>query len=141
MTNDKISEISEGGIALGENKFKEGQLLDNAIRAGECVRITATGIDLYSLMNGPFSGIMKEHEEFDLDTDIDAAEYGDVISEGYCAVMIKDPAATKYPGTFLYGDTTPGRMGWTVTMSAEPIAVLERKVVSGDDVAIVKLLR
>lgn len=141
MANDEISDISEGGIALGENKFKEGQLLDNAIRAGECVRITSTGIDLYSLMNGPFSGIMKEHEEIDLNTDITAALYGDVVSEGYCAVMIKDPAATKYPGTFLYGDTTPGQMGWIATMSAEPIAVLERTVVSGARVAIVKLLR
>ena len=136
-----ISDISEGGVALGENKFREGQLLANPIRAGECVRITASGIDLFSLMDGPFSGIMKEHEEFDLDTDIDAAEHGDVISEGYCAVMIKDPAATKYPGTLLYGDTTPGQMGWIQTMSAEPIAVLERKVVSTDTKAIVKLLR
>jgi len=141
MVNTKISEISEGGIALGENKFKEGQLLDNAIRAGECVRITATGIDLYSLMDGPFSGIMKEHEEFDLDTDITAAKYGTVVSEGYCAIMVKNPAATKYPGAFLYGDTTPGQMGWIATMSAEPIAVLERKIVSGDTKAIVKLLR
>ena len=141
MANTSISDISEGGIALGENKFKEGQLLDNAIRAGECVRLTSTGIDLYSLMEGPFSGIMKEHEEFDLDTDITAAKHGTVVSEGYCAVMVKNPAETKYPGAFLYGDTTPGQMGWIATMSAEPIAVLERKIVSGDTKAIVKLLR
>jgi len=137
MAKTKISEISEGGVALGENKFKEGQLLDEAIKAGEVVIMTATGIALHSL-NSEFLGVMKEHEEFDLDTDITAAKHGDVVTEGYCAVFIENPAATKYPGTFLYKGLG-GRM--CITAMGSPFAILERTVVSGDLVAIVKLLR
>jgi len=136
----KISEVSEGGVALGENKFKESQLLDNPIKAGELVKKTATGIDLSDGATGDYLGIMKEHEEVDLDTDIAAAKHGDVVTEGYCAVFIVNPAATKYPGTLFYGiATTPGSL--SITVAGIAIAVLERTVVTGDTVAIVKLLR
>lgn len=152
MAKTKISELSEGGVALGENKFKEGMLLDAAIAAGELVMATATGIALNNLTSGDYLGIMKEHEEIDLDTDITAALYGDVITEGYCAARIVDPAGTKYPGTLLFGIVgTPGALSITVPITAvdptygsrlgEPIAVLERTIVTGDTVAIVKLLR
>lgn len=140
MANTKISEISEGGVALGENKFTEGQLLDAAIAAGELVKATATGIALSNTADGDYLGIMKEHEEIDLDTDITAALYGDVVTEGYCAVRIVNPAATKYPGTLLFGVVaTPGSL--TIVVLGSPIAVLERIIVTGDTVAIVKLLR
>lgn len=140
MANTLISEISEGGVALGENKFKEGMLLDAAIAAGELVKFTATGIALSNTADGVYGGIMKEHEEIDLDTDITAALYGDVITEGYCAVRIVNPAATKYPGTLLFGVVaTPGAL--TIVVAGSPIAVLERTIVTGDTVAIVKLLR
>jgi len=140
MANTLISELSEGGVALGENKFKESQLLDNPIRAGELVKMTATGIDLSDTADGDYLGIMKEHEEVDLDTDIAAAKYGDVVTEGYCAVRIANPAATKYPGTLLYGVVaTPGFL--TIVVVGQAIAVLERTIITGDTVAIVKLLR
>ena len=76
MAKTKISELSEGGVALGENKFKEGMLLDAAIAAGELVKATATGIALGNTADGDYLGIMKEHEAIDLDTDITAALYG-----------------------------------------------------------------
>ena len=140
MVNNLISEISEGGVALGENKFKESQLLDNPIKAGELVKFTATGIDLSDAATGDYGGVMKEHEEVDLDTDIAAAKYGDVVTEGYVAVFIVNPATTKYPGTLLYGiAATPGSL--SITATGQAIAVLERTVVTGDTVAIVKLLR
>jgi len=136
----KISEISEGGVALGENKFKESQLLDNPIKAGQIVKYTATGIELSDLITGEYGGVMKEHEEVDLDTAIAAAKHGDIVSEGYCAVFIVNPAATKYPGTLLFGIlATPGSL--SITPAGQAIAVLERTVVTGDTVAIVKLLR
>jgi len=137
MAKTKISEISEGGVALGENKFKESQKLDEAIKAGMVVKMTATGIAKNSL-SSEFLGIMKEHEEIDLDTEITIALYGDVVTEGYCAVFIENPAGTKYPGTFLYKGLN-GAMA--VTAMGAPFAVLERTIVSGDLVAIVKLLR
>lgn len=137
MVNEKISDISEGGVALGENKFKESQLLHEAIKAGEVVKITANGIELVNL-DANYSGVMKEHEEFDLDTDVTAAKYGDIVSEGYCALFIEDPAGTYYPGTFLYKGLG-GRM--CVTAMGSPWAILEKTIVSGDKVAIVKLLR
>ena len=127
MVNTSISDISEGGIALGENKYTEGQLLDEAIRAGEVVIMTATGIALHNY-DSIYLGIMKEHEEFDLDTDITAAKYGDVITEGYVAVFITNPGATKYPGTFLYKGAG-GTFGFTAT--GEVFAILKRTVVSG----------
>ena len=140
MANTKISEISEGGVALGENKFKEGQLLDNIIQAGQLVKATATGIDLCNTADGDYLGIMKEHEEIDLDTNITAALHGDVVTEGYCAVQIINPAGTKYPGTLLFGVVaTPGFL--TIIVVGSPIAVLERIIITGDTVAIVKLLR
>ena len=140
MANTKISEISEGGVALGENKFTEGQLLDNVIQAGQLVKATATGIDLNNTADGDYLGIMKEHEEIDLDTNITAALHGDVVTEGYCAAQIVNPAATKYPGTLLFGVVaTPGFL--TIVVLGSPIAVLERTIVTGDTVAIVKLLR
>lgn len=140
MAKTKISEVSEGGVALGENKFKESELLDNAIKAGQLVKKTATGIDLSNTADGDYLGIMKEHEEIDLDTAITAALYGDVVTEGYCAACIVNPAATKYPGTLLYGVVaTPGFL--TIVVLGAPIAVLERTVVTGDTVARVKLLR
>lgn len=140
MANTSISDISEGGVALGENKFKESQLLDNVISAGQLVKYTATGIDLNDAATGDYAGIMKEHEEIDLDTAITAALHGDLITEGYCAVFIVNPATTKYPGTLLYGiAATPGSL--SITAAGQAIAVLERTVVTGDTVAIVKLLR
>ncbi|BDI54899.1 MAG: capsid stabilizing protein [Thorarchaeia virus VerdaV2] len=137
MANKKISQISEGGIALGENKFKESQLLHEAIKAGEVVKITANGIELVNLDDN-YSGVMKEHEEVDLDTDIAAGKYGDLVSEGYCAIFIENPAGTYYPGTFLY----KGLGGcMCVTAMGSPWAILERTINTGDTVAIVKLLR
>jgi len=137
MANTLISEISEGGVALGENKFKESQLLHEAIKAGEVVKITANGLELVNL-DDDYSGVMKEHYEFDLDTDITAAKYGDIVSEGYCAVFIENPAGTYYPGRFLY----KGLGGcMCVTKMGSPWAILERIIVTGDRVAIVKLLR
>jgi len=137
MANTKISEITEGSVALGENKFKESQLLDAAIKAGQVVKMTATGIDVNNL-GSTMLGVMKEHEAFDLDTDIDAAEHGDVVTEGYCAVFIENPAGTYYPGTFLYKGLD-GALAKTV--GGSPFAILERTVNTGDTVAIVKLLR
>jgi len=144
MAKTKISEISEGGVALGENKFKEGQLLDAAIAAGELVMASATGIALSTGADGSYLGIMKEHEAIDLDTDITAALYGDVVTEGYCAARIVNPAGTFYAGTLLYGvAATPGAL--TVVRTAagagSPVAVTERTIITGDTVAIVKLLR
>ena len=140
MAKTLISELSEGGVALGENKFKEGMLLDAAIRAGELVKFTATGISLSNTADGDYGGIMKEHEEFDLDTDIDAAKYGSVVTEGYCTARIVNPGGTKYPGTLLFGVVaTPGFL--TIVVAGSPIAVLERTIITGDTVAIVKLLR
>jgi len=137
MANTNISDITEGGVALGENKFKESQLLDEGIKAGMVVMKTATGIDKHNL-DAYFLGIMKEHEEFDLDTEITAGKYGDVITEGYCAIFIENPAATRYAGTFLYKGLG-GSM--CITAMGSPFAVLERTIVTGDTVAIVKLLR
>ena len=255
MANTKISELSEGGVALGENKFKENRKLSAAIAAGEVVDMIATGAEVtsvtcvatalmttsdYFLINcptvenyvwfqidaagadpapggtgikidiaaadtadqvaaklqtkmdleanygasvvgavvtitnaangdvvdasdyntdfiisvttqgtsgialstaitGDYLGIMKEHEEFDLDTDIDAAEYGDVVTEGYCALRIVNPGGTKYAGTLLFGHATAGAL--SITPAGAAIAVLERTIVTGDTVAIVKLLR
>ena len=144
MAKTKISEISEGGVALGENKFKEGQLLDAAIAAGELVMASATGIALNTGDDGSYLGIMKEHEAIDLDTDITAALYGDVVTEGYCAARIVNPAATKYPGTLLYGiATTAGALSITRTAAGagSPIAVLEEMIITGQTVAKIKLLR
>jgi len=144
MPKTKISEISEGGVALGENKFKEGQLLDADIAAGELVMASATGVALNTGVAGDYLGIMKEHEEFDLDTDITAAKYGDIITEGYCAARIDNPLATKYPGTLFYGiATVAGALSITrpAAGAGQAIAVLERTIVTGDTVAIVKLLR
>ena len=144
MVNEKISEISEGGVALGENKFSESHLLDEAIKAGEVVEQTATGIRLNPTTEGGagnYLGVMKEHEEFDLDTDITAGKYGDVVTEGYVAAFIDEITGTHYPGTLLYTDPTKaGRFCPTVTIN-EAAAVLKRKVVSGDKVGIIKLLR
>ena len=139
----KISQIANK-IALGENKFKEGMLLDAAIAAGELVMGSSTGIALNTGADGSYLGIMKEHEAIDLDTDITAALYGDVVTEGYCAARIVDPAGPFYPGTLLYGvAATPGAL--TVVRTAagagSPIAVTERTIVSTQTVAIVKLLR
>lgn len=136
----KISEISEGGVALGENKYKESQLLDVAIKAGELVKMTATGIALANMASGTYLGVMKEHEEFDLDTDIDAGEYGDVVTEGYVAAFITGITDTWYPGTYFYTCfATPGSL--TLSPAGPPVAVLERTINTGDTVAIVKLLR
>ena len=137
MAKTKISELSEGGVALGENKFKEGQLLDNDIKAGQVVLMTATGIDVNTLDN-TMLGVMKEHEEVDLDTAISAAKYGDVVTEGYVAVFIENPGGTYYPGTIMYKGLT-GAMAKTA--GGPPFAVLERTINTGDLVAIVKLLR
>ena len=137
MVNTKISEISEGGVALGENKFKESQLLDVDIKAGQVVMKTATGINLHNL-DAYFLGVIKEHEEVDLDTAITTGKYGDIITEGYVAVFIENPAATRYAGTFLYKGLN-GSM--CITKMDAPFAVLERTIVSGDLVAIVKLLK
>ena len=140
MAKTKISELSEGGVALGENKFKEGQLLDAAIAAGELVMASATGIALNTGADGSYLGIMKEHEAIDLDTDITAALYGDVITEGYCAARIADPVGTYYAGTLLYGiAATPGAL--SITAAGIAIAVLERFIITGQTVAIIKLLR
>jgi len=137
MANNAISDISEGGIALGENKFKESLVLYEAIKAGEVVKITANGLELVNL-DDDYSGVMKEHEEFDLDTDITAAKYGDIVSEGYCAIFIENPGGTYYPGRFLY----KGLGGcMCVTKMGSPWAILERTINTGDTVAIVKLLR
>ena len=136
MTNTKISDIAKT-IGLGDNKHKESQLLDEAIKAGEVVIMTATGVALVNL-DDYYLGVMKEHEEFDLDTDITAAKYGDIVTEGYCAVFIENPAGTYYPGTFLY----KGLGGCMCkTEMGSPWAILMRKIVTGDRVAIVKLLR
>lgn len=137
MANTLISELSEGGVALGENKFKESQLLDADIKAGQCVKMTATGIAVNNL-GSTMLGVMKEHEEFDLDTDVTAAKYGDVVTEGYCAVFIEDPAGTEYPGTFLYKGLDGALC---ITAMGSPFAVLMRTINTGDKVAIVKLLR
>ena len=142
MAKTKISELSEGGVLLGENKFKEGMLLDAAMYAGHLVKATATGIDLGNTADGDYLGILKEHEEFDLDSEITIAspKYGTVVTEGYCAVKIVNPATTKYPGTLLFGVIgTPGSL--TIVAAGSPIAVLERTILTGDTVAIVKLLR
>ena len=140
MAKTKISEISEGRVALGENKFKEGQLLDAAMYAGHLVKATSTGIALCNTADGDYLGILKEHEEYDLDTEIAIAKYGDVVTEGYVAAKIVNPAGPKYPGTLLFGVVaTPGYL--TIIVAGSPIAVLERPIISGDTVAIVKLLR
>lgn len=140
MAKTKISEISEGGVPLGENKFKEGQKLDAAMYAGHLVKATATGIALGNTADGDYLGVLKEHEEFDLDAEITISLYGIVVTEGYCAVKIVNPATTKYPGTLLYGVVaTPGFL--TIVVLGSPIAVLERTILTGDTVAIVKLLR
>ena len=141
MAITKISQIANK-IALGENKFKEGMLLDAAIAAGEVVMASATGIALNTGADGSYLGIMKEHEAIDLDTDITAALYGDVVTEGYCAVRIVNPAGTFYAGTLLYG-VTGGSLTVVRTASGagSPIAVTERTIVSTQTVAIVKLLR
>lgn len=137
MANTKISELSEGGVALGENKFKESQKLDAAIKAGQCVVMTATGIAVHNFASTVL-GVMKEHEEFDLDTDITIGKYGDVVTEGYCVIFIENPAGTFYPGTFLYKGSD-GAL--SVIAMGSPFAILERTVNTGDLVAIVKLLR
>jgi len=137
MVNTLISELSEGGVALGENKFKESQLLDEDIKAGQCVKMTATGIAVNNL-GATMLGVMKEHEEVDLDTDVAAGKYGDVVTEGYCVVFIEDPAGTYYPGTFLYKGLDGALCK---TKMDSPFAVLERTINTGDKVAIVKLLR
>lgn len=140
-----ISEITEGSIALGENRFSEGQLLDEAIKAGEVVEMTATGIRLVPTTveggYGNFLGVMKEHHEFDLDTDITAAKHGDVVTEGYCAAFVEDIDGTYYPGTLLYTDPTKaGRFSREYT-TVNAVAVLKETVNNGDKVAIIKLLR
>ncbi|BDI54930.1 MAG: capsid stabilizing protein [Asgard archaea virus VerdaV3] len=137
MVNNLISDISEGGVALGENKFKESQLLDVDIKAGQIVMKTATGIDLHNL-DAYFLGVMKEHEEVDLDTAITAAKYGDVVTEGYAAIFIENPGATRYAGTFLYKGLNGS---FSITKMDAPLAVLERTINTGDTVAIVKLMR
>lgn len=140
MAKTKISEISEGGVALGENKFAESQLLAETIKAGEVVKMTAAGIALADGVDGIFLGVMKEHEEFDLNTDITAAKKGDVITEGYCAVFVCDIYGTHYPGTLLYTHyDTPGSL--RLTANADAAAKLLRTINVGDTVAIVKLLR
>jgi len=139
MANDKISDIANK-IALGENKYKESQLLDVDIKAGQFVKFIATGIALSDGITGDYGGVMMEHEEIDLDTAITAALYGDVITEGYCAVFIVNPTTTYYPGTLLYGiAATPGSL--SITPAGQAIAVLERTINTGDLAAIVKLLR
>ncbi|BDI54855.1 MAG: hypothetical protein [Lokiarchaeia virus VerdaV1] len=104
--------------------------------------MTDSGLELFdSYYGGGFLGVMKEHYEFDLDTDITEGKYGDVVTDGYCAVMIVDPTENLYPGTPLYPSVTKGKMGYTPSINLEPIATLKSTIVSGDDVAIVKLLR
>lgn len=142
MANTKISQISEGGIALGENKFSESHLLDEAIKAGEVVEQTATGIRLYPItVEGNFLGVMKEHEAVDLDTDIAAGKYGDVVTEGYCPAFIEDITGTHYPGTLIYTDPTKAGHFSVSYTSAQAVAVLKRTVNNGDKVGIIKLLR
>ncbi|BDI54966.1 MAG: hypothetical protein QIT40_gp08 [Lokiarchaeia virus VerdaV4] len=139
MVNTLISEIAKK-IALGENKFKESQLLDVAIKAGEIVMMTVTGITLAWSAKGVFFGVMKEHEEFDLDTDITALKHGDVVTEGYAAVFITSISDTYYPGEFLYVSTTQdGQL--VLTANGPPAAMLMRTINTGDKVAIVKLMR
>lgn len=140
MTNTKISEISEGGVALGENKFKEGQLLDEDIKAGEVVEMTATGVALANGTDGVFLGVMKEHEEFDLDTDITSGKRGTVITEGYCTLFLCDINGTYYSGEFFYTHyDTAGSL--RNTANGPPAAILMNTINSGDKVAIVKLMR
>lgn len=142
MVNDEISDISEGGVALGENKFEESFLLDEGIKAGMLVKQTATGIAKFAYgPGGDPMGVMKEHEEFDLDTEVTAAKYGDVISEGYVAIFIEAAGSIHYPGSIMYGSYTGGSLGWTLVGSEEPIAVLKKEIAADDTVAIVKLLR
>jgi len=139
MANTKISEIANG-IALGENRFTESQVLDEAAKAGEVVTATATGVALTLGVDGIFLGVVKEHEEFDLDTDITLGKEVDIVTEGYCAVFVCDILDTKYPGTLLYTHyDTPGSL--RLTANATAAAKLLRTIHSGDTVAIVKLLR
>lgn len=149
MANDEIKDITEGSAALGENKFTEGLLLDVAIKAGEVVRKTSTGIALndYYYTGDPLTirspgdwlGVMKEHYEFDLDTDITAGKYGDVITEGYCAIFIRAPGKICYAGTTFYGDNlNPGQLHWSSV--AAPIAKLKRDVAIDATVGIFKLI-
>jgi len=139
MANTKIREIANT-IPLGENKFSEGQLLDAAMYAGHVVIKTATGIALCNVATGDILGVLKEHYEYDLDSEIAAGKYGDVVTEGKCAVKIVDPAATLYPGTNLYSVVaTPGFL--TKVVAGAPVAKLLRTVNTGDTVAIVSLIR
>ena len=139
MVNTKISEIANT-IGLGENKHKESQYLTEAIKAGEVVKMTASGIALADGVDGVFFGVMKEHYEFDLDTDITAAKYGDVITEGYVAVFLCDIFDTYYPGEFFYTHyDTPGSL--RNTANGPPAAMLVETINSGDTVALVKLMR
>ncbi len=140
MAKTKISEISEGGVALGENKFTESQELDEATKAGEVVAMTATGVALALAVDGIFLGVVKEHEEFDLDTDITSGKEVDVITEGYCAVFVCDIYGTHYPGTLFYTHyDTPGSL--RLTANGPAAAKLLRTINASDTVAIVKLLR
>jgi len=141
MTNTKVSEVSEGGVALGENKFAEGQIIDEAVKAGEIVELTAEGhVVLCNGTDGVFLGVAKEHEEFDLDTDITSGKKIDVITEGYAVVFLCDINQTYYAGEFFYCHyDTPGSL--RNTANGHPAAKLLRTINSGDTVAIVKLMR
>jgi len=136
MVNDEISDIANR-IALGENKFEESQKLNEGIKAGMAVIKNATGISKHNFDDEIF-GIMKEHEEFDLDTEITAAKYGDVVTEGYVPVFVEAPGAIKYAGSFLYKGSQ-GSIAFTEMGS--PLAILEREVAATDTVAIVKLVK
>lgn len=140
MVNTKISEVSEGGVALGENKFARGMILGEDLPAGTVVMKTAAGTIAKCNSQSKMLGVLKEHEEFDLDTDITSAKKVTVVTEGYVAAFMAHPGATKYAGTTFVPGQYGGDPGKFKTSTTTGSAKLLRDVVATDEVGVFKLM-
>ena len=144
MANSNISDIANG-IELGENR-SEGVELGEAIKAGKAVKKSTAAKVIKSTTSddGLFLGIMGEHYNVDLDTQITSGYDGTVVTEGYCPAFVDDPGESLYAGAKLYEpESTDGNLSWTAGSAdkEEPVATLVRDISNGDTVAIIKLVR
>jgi len=137
MANTKIKDVANK-IPLGGNMFAEGLILGEAMKAGTGVyKSNATTI---MKCDDPeiCLGVLKEHEEFDLDTEITAGKRGDVVTKGNVAAFIFQDGVHYAGSNYMAAQFAAGK--FRASGGVGSTAKLLKDIAADDDVAILRIL-